>query len=168
MKMKKLNPLFIFLILFLSVNFVSAQIDDGNPPPNNYERPQNGFSLLRELGLNQDQIRQIRIINRDIKPLRQEALERLETARQKLDESVYSDSADEAAIQANIREVNEAQAEMLKLRIRSELAIRKVLTPQQLSKFREIRRNFAERKDQRQTRRERNQNRRNPKRNRNP
>lgn len=168
MKMKKLNHLFIFLILFLSVNFASAQNDDGNPPSNNFERPQNRINLLRELSLNQDQIRQIRIINRDIKPLRQDALERLETARQKLDESVYADSADEAEIQANIHEVNEAQAEMLKLRIRSELAIRKVLTPEQLSKFREIRRNFAERKNQRQTRRERNQDRRNSKRNRNP
>ncbi len=167
--MKKLNPVFIFLVIILSVTFTSAQIDVENPPlRDNFERPQGQVSLLRELGLNQDQIRQIRLINREMRPIRQEAAERLENAVRKLDESVYAEFADEAVIQTNIRAVSEAQAEMVKLRIRSELAVRKVLTPEQLVKFREIRQNFAERKNQRQMRNKRNSNRRNPRQNRNP
>lgn len=167
--MKKLNSVFIFLITLLCVCFVSAQVDDGNPPPpNGFEHPQGRISLLRELGLNQNQIQQIRLINQNIRPLRQTAAERLKTALQKLDESVYAESADEAEIQTNLRIVNEAQSEMLKLRIQSELAVRKVLTPEQLVKFREIRKNFAERKNQRQMRRNRNPNRPNPRRSRNP
>lgn len=167
--MKKLNSVFIFLITLLCVSFVSAQVDDGNPPPpNGFEHQQGRISLLRELGLNQVQIQQIRLINQNIRPLRRTAAERLITALQKLDETVYAEFADEAEIQTNLRIVNEAQSEMLKLRIQSELAVRKVLTPEQLVKFREIRKNFAERKELRQMRRNRTPNRRNPRRNRNP
>ncbi len=170
--MKKLNLLFLFLILIFGANSLSAQVDVDNPPENDrFEREDRNpgrFNLLRELGLNQEQIQQVRLINRDAKPLRQAAAEYFKSAKRTLDLSIHADNYDEAKIQSNLREVIAAQGEMLKLKIQSELAVRKVLTPEQLIKFREIRKSFDERNNQRQMRRNRIRNRPINRRKRNP
>ena len=60
--MSKLKLIFTILFLFTCFGIVSAQDnqDDDMPPPQNQQRRPN---LLRELGLTQDQISQIREIN---------------------------------------------------------------------------------------------------------
>lgn len=169
--MKKFNPLVLLLIIFLSVTFVAAQIDVENPTTNNLDRPQNKqgrLSLLKELGLNREQIQSIRLVNQEKRPLMQEAQKRFRLAKQTLDESIYSNSPNEPLIQSNVRAVIEAQAEIIKLRTQSELAVRNILTPEQLMRFREIRRNFAERQKRLQTRQGRILNRRNQRQNKNP
>lgn len=162
--MKKLNFLFLFMFLCFGVISSSAQVDVENTPEidgyEREERPPGRLNLLRELGLNQEQIQQIRQINRDARPLRQAAAERFQSAKQTLDLSIHADDYDEAKIQSNLREVIDAQGELFKLKIQSELAVRKVLSPEQLVKFREIRNNFDERNNSRKKmRRNRNSNR---------
>ena len=50
---------------------------------------------------------------------------------------------DEATFQASLKELQLAQAEAAKLRFLNELGVRKILTPDQLARFRELRRKFA-------------------------
>jgi Spy/CpxP family protein refolding chaperone len=116
--------------------------DDQRPP---MERQRRRPNLLQELNLSREQIQQIRRINQARRPLMQEAQMRFRQANRALDEAIYADSPNEADVQARMKEVQLAQAEVIKIRITSELAIRKVLTPEQLVKFRELRERFMRR-----------------------
>jgi Spy/CpxP family protein refolding chaperone len=97
------------------------------------------------LNLSREQIQQIRRINQTRRPSMQEAQMRFRAANRALDEAIYADSPNDADVQARMKEVQLAQAEIIKIRITSELAIRKVLTPEQLVKFRELREKFMRR-----------------------
>lgn len=100
-------------------------------------------NLLRDLGLSPEQVQAIRRMNQARRPLMEAASERLRNANRLLDEAIYADSLDENLVYERIREVQSAQAEISRLRFEAELGLRKILTPEQLMKFREIRRRFA-------------------------
>lgn len=154
--MKKYFPLkylSLTVILLLSASFVvsaqerpaaqdAAQQFDATQPENT--RP----NLMRELGLSQEQIQQIRRMNAERKPLMNQAQRRLRMANRALDQAIYSDSVNEEDVQVRLKEFQAAQAEMVRLRFTNELAVRKILTREQLVRFRELRQNFAERRRQ--------------------
>jgi Spy/CpxP family protein refolding chaperone len=102
-------------------------------------RPGGGGELLRRLNLAPEQVRQLREIRRRGDPEARALARRLNQARRALDEAIYADSLDEAAIQRHAREVAEAQAALVRLRARTEVRVRQVLTPEQLQTFRELR-----------------------------
>ncbi len=130
--------------LLLSFFAVSAQErpaaaqEFDSPQPEN-TRP----NLMRELGLSQEQIQQIRRMNAERKPLMNQAQRQLRMANWALDQAIYSDSVNEEEVQVRLKEFQAAQAEMVRLRFTNELAVRKILTPEQLVRFRELRQNFA-------------------------
>ncbi len=99
-------------------------------------------ALLRQIGLSPDQVRQIRRMNMDRKPLMEAAQQRLRAANKSLDEAIYSDSPDESQIQERVKEAQMAQADVIRLRSMNELALRRILTPDQLTRFREMRQQF--------------------------
>ena len=137
----------IILALTLSFAFSTIKAQEVMPPPDapNQNNPQNRRpNLLAELGLTQDQIHQIRRINAEKKPAMREAQQRLREANRNLDQAIYADNADESQIQSFIKETQMAQIEVIKLRSLTELAVRRILTAEQLSKFRELRRRFME------------------------
>lgn len=121
--------------------------EDERPP---LERPARRPNLLQELNLSREQIQQIRRINQAHRPLMQEARRRFREANRALDQAIYADSPNDADVQARMKEVQLAQAEIIKIRTTSELAIRKILTPEQLVKFRELRERFMRRLQNRQ------------------
>ena len=136
----------VLLMTIFSFSAVKAQEelpnDDGQKQNfNQARRP----SLLAELNLSTEQIRQIRRINRENQPLLREAQKRLREARINLDRAIYADNLDEAEVRARLKAVNLDQAEVIKLRSTTEFAVRKVLTPEQLVRFREVRRRYMER-----------------------
>jgi Spy/CpxP family protein refolding chaperone len=138
--------LFILLVILVSGGVVLAQ--DNPPPEMNRQQPNAGPqgkrpNLLRLLGLTPDQAQQLRQINQERKPQMDAAMQRLRQANRALDEAIYADNVDDAAFQARLKEVNLAQAEVAKLRFTNELAVRRILTPEQLGRFREMRRRFA-------------------------
>ncbi|MGQ0542339.1 MAG: Spy/CpxP family protein refolding chaperone [Blastocatellia bacterium] len=144
--MKKAILLLISPILLVAV-FATVTSAQETPPAEPvkrefvqpaYERP----NLLRELGLTQDQIRQIRRMNAENKALMNDAQRRLREANRDLDMAIYSDSLNENEVAERLKTLQIAQAEVAKLRFNSELAIRKVLTPEQLVRFRELRLRF--------------------------
>ncbi|MCY7347081.1 MAG: Spy/CpxP family protein refolding chaperone [Pyrinomonadaceae bacterium] len=147
--MKKFNyAILIFTFLLLTATFSTVRAQDTiapndalQPNPNQKRRP----NLLAELDLSTDQIQQIRRINRENQPLRREAQSRLREANKNLDAAIYADKADETEIQNKLKAAQIAQSEVIKIRSTTELAVRKILTPAQLVKFREIRGRFMER-----------------------
>lgn len=142
-----MKAIFLFplvLILFLSAAVLGQEPTD--PPktdvaqPGQNERP----NLFAALGLSPEQVEQIRLLNQERRPRMQEAQRRLRESVRNLDMAIYSDAVNDVDFAARLREHQEAQAEVAKLRFEGELAIRKVLMPDQLVKFRQMRRRFNE------------------------
>jgi len=144
--MKNISRL-IFAILLTTLAFSVARAQEETPndtPPQNFNQ-QRRPNLLAELDLTKNQIQQIRRINQDSKLKRQEAQQRVIESQKALDQAIYADSADEAEIQTLLKNFQTAQAEVFKIKATTEYAVRKVLTPEQLVKFREIRQRFMQR-----------------------
>jgi Spy/CpxP family protein refolding chaperone len=96
-------------------------------------------ALLSQLNLTPEQVSQMREIREQSVPQAQALTRRLNQARRALDESIYSDALDETLVRQRAREVAEAQAALVQLRAQTELRVRRVLTPEQLQTFRELR-----------------------------
>ncbi|MEO6590117.1 MAG: periplasmic heavy metal sensor [Pyrinomonadaceae bacterium] len=146
--MPKIKLLFTILVLLCCFGIVAAQENqpDDNPPPNEQRRP----NLLRELGLSQEQVSQIREINQSNRQNIRAAQQKVGDARIKLDQAIYAEKVDESSVQIRLREFQDAQAEIAKIRAVTEFAIRKVLTADQLLRFRELRQRFEQFKRGRQ------------------
>ncbi len=99
-------------------------------------------NALRQLGLNRDQLQRIRVLNQERKPLMDAAQQRLRQANRSLDEIIYSDSPSDADLQARLRDFQAAQAEVAKIRFMHEFGVRRILNPEQLTKFRNLRQRF--------------------------
>lgn len=133
--------------MLLSASFVSAQerpaAQDAAQQLDNAQPEAARPNLMRELGLSQEQIQQIRRMNAERKPEMNQAQRRLRMANRALDQAIYSDSVNDEEVQTRLKEFQAAQADMVRLRFTNELAVRKILTPEQLVRFRELRQNFA-------------------------
>ena len=151
--MKRFNFLSLFfaaLTMFFSFSAVNAQDE---MPPENQNRPagrERRPNLLAELGLTPEQRGQIRRINLERRPLERNARQRLHDAERKLDRAIYADNMNETEIQSRLKDFQSAQSELIKIRLTNELAVRRILTPEQLSKFRGLREQFAQRMENNQ------------------
>ena len=157
--MKHLRLFLLSIVAIAGGLFVPGYSQDGPPPDEiaNDERPgMRRPNLLAELGLTREQVQQIRRLNQERRPVMQEAQRRMREANRNLDMAIYGDAVSDAEFQTRLKEFHSAQAELARLRFEGELSVRKVLTPEQLVRFRELRRKFAEaRKDNQQRRRQR-------------
>ena len=144
------NSKFLILTLFGLLCFfsVSANAQD-NSSENQFEQPARRGNLMKRLGLSQEQIQQIRQLNAATKPLEREAKQRLNDARKNLDNAVYANSLNESDVQAKLSEFQRAQTDLTKLKASNELAIRKLLTAEQLTQFRDLREQFQENREER-------------------
>ena len=156
--MRYLSPKLSFLTIAAALLFALpafAQIDprpDG--PPQERRMAEDGRpNLLRELGLSQVQLQEIRRMNQARRPLMEEATSKLREANRALDMAIYADGLNEDDVAARLRDFQLAQGEVAKLRFQGELELRKILTPEQLNKFRALREQFGKRREIRQNRR---------------
>lgn len=149
----KLLKLFLFLTTLMVAGVALGQ--DGPPPQDvgDERRGRGRPNLFAELGLSPDQVRQIRQINQHRRPAMAEAQQRMREANRNLDLAIYGDTVSDAEFQTRLKEFQSAQADVGRLRFESELAIRKVLTAEQLVRFRELRRRFSEARGRGQERR---------------
>ena len=141
----------IFALLICALPVIAAAQNPQNPPPD--QGPQEARfgqpgeqrpNLFMELGLTQDQVRSLRRINAERKPAEMAARKRFQDANRALNMAIYGDAVDDADFQTRLTECQSAQAELARIKFTNELAIRRLLTPAQLQKFRELRRRFAE------------------------
>lgn len=153
--MKKVK-LFLISIAIIAGASLSGFSQDGQQPENadTDERPgMQRPNLLAELGLSREQIQQIRRMNRERRPVMAEAQRRMREANRSLDMAIYGETITDTEFQTRLKEFQLAQADLARLRFEGELSVRKVLTPDQLVRFRELRRRFAELRNDNQKRR---------------
>jgi len=146
---------FIFTtIVAFAATGVIAQSATGSPEkqrPSRSEHQERG--LFRELGLTKEQNDKIREM---LKTGREEVLnaqKKLREAGKALDAAIYADVLNEQMIELRITERDQAQAAVNRLKTMRELDLRKILTPEQLMKFREIREKYARQQDEMKQRR---------------
>ena len=152
--MRYLSPKFALAVLILAFAAFGVSAQDGAPPEEAANFGPQRPNLLENLGLSQDQIRQIRIMNRDRKPLMESAQQRLRESNRALDQAIYGDQLDELEVQARLAAFQAAQAEVSRIRFQSEVELRKILTPDQLAKFRQLRARLARARENFQQRRQ--------------
>lgn len=156
MKMLKFTIL-IFVGWLAAVSLPPVKAQDAaleGAPQQNLQPPRPRPNLLRELNLTGEQLQQIRRLNVERRARMDEAQRRLRVAQRGLDQAIYADAFDDREIEARLGEVHAAQANVVRLRARTELEVRKVLTPEQLIRFRELRQRFAENREAFQNRRQ--------------
>jgi len=144
-----MKSLKLFLLLFTASLALStgAYGQDGPPPddgPHDDRPDARRPNLLAELGLSREQVQQIRRMNQERRPAMMQAQRRMREANRDLDMAIYRDSVNDEEFQARLKEFQAAQSELARLRFESELSVRKILTPEQLVRFRDLRRRFAE------------------------
>lgn len=143
----KYPRLSILILAIFCLPLVANAQDGGLPTARDAkaEQPNEGRpNLFRELGLSDEQRESLRRLNMDRKPVEQQARRRFQEANRDLNMAIYSDSVSDAVFQARLKDFQAAQAELARIKFSNELAVRKILTPEQLGKFRELRRRFAE------------------------
>ncbi|MEP7075655.1 MAG: hypothetical protein ABI878_07560 [Acidobacteriota bacterium] len=154
----KITSSHILITFAAMVVFLTAASGQEAPQPSQIKPPlvaeqtDEKPDLLGQLGLSREQIQRIRRMNADRKPLIEAANTRLREANKNLDQAIYGDvSVDSAEFLVRLNEYQSAQADVARIRFESELNVRRILSPDQLVKFRDIRRQFAEkRKEMRQ------------------
>src|SRR5437867_3451887 len=110
----------------------------------NFQQPAEGQQSAADqepvssLRLTPEQREQIRSIREQSKDERFSANRHLRQAQLALEQSLDFDDPGQAVIDQRIRDVAEAQAALMRIRVRTELKIRRVLTPEQLSTFHQL------------------------------
>ena len=151
-----INNIAILLITVLLLSLTAVAQVNTPTSQNSFDKPEKdgrGGMIARELGLTEEQQVQIRKINRRQRQHLRVAQMRLRTARAAADLAIYDDVFDEALVGERIKEVAMAQAEITKIRMMSEVAVRNVLSPEQLVKFRDLRERVAAQRKRRAERR---------------
>ena len=134
---KKLISGVMVTIAVFSVTYTNAlagqqQTDSQSPP--NVEDP------IRQLNLTPEQREKIRSIRLQLRDERAAINQRLRDTNQALQAALDADNPDEAQLENLMRDVAAAQAAAMRIRILSEVRIRRVLTAEQLAIWRGIRR----------------------------
>ncbi|MBX3243021.1 MAG: periplasmic heavy metal sensor [Acidobacteria bacterium] len=130
------------IIVFGSTVITFGQHHPPGPRTDNADKPKEP-GVVRQLGLSPDQIEQFRAVRKEWNDARQQAQRANREAVRQLDVAIYADIIDDVLVEQRLREVQETQAEMTRIRFAEEIAIRRILTPEQLTRFREARRRFV-------------------------
>ena len=143
----KYARLFLVFVSAAAAMAGSSFAQDGPPPadgPQNERADDRRPNLLAELGLSPEQLQQIRRMNQERRPAIRDARLKMGEAARNLDMAIYADVVSDEDVKSRLKDFQAAEAELSRLRFESELAVRKILTPEQLVRFRELRRQFAE------------------------
>ena len=122
------------VVLFLTVAAPVFATQDAMQP--GQDMPDDPIEQLR---LTPEQRQRIRMIVEQNKNERQSTNRRLREANVALDQALDTEPIDEAVIQQRINEVAMAQAAQLRMRIETEIKIRRELRPEQLAMLRALR-----------------------------
>src|SRR5687767_14821287 len=108
-----------------------------------------GGDPIRELNLTAEQREQIRMIREQNRAERATINQRVRETNRALEEALESDNPDQTVIEQRIQEVSVAQAEAMRNRIKTEVKIRQVLTTEQRTMLKEMRRNVHQLRERR-------------------
>jgi Spy/CpxP family protein refolding chaperone len=114
--------------------------------------------IISHLNLTPDQMDKIKAIGAEQRDERQATMRRIRQAEKALDDAIYVENADESVIAARAKEVADARAEQVRLQALREVRIRRILTPEQLVSFLDLRRQVRQNQLQRRMEQQRSQN----------
>jgi Spy/CpxP family protein refolding chaperone len=126
-KMTSRTILLAAVLIITCAGFSYAQ--EYTPPPD----------PIAQLQLTPDQRQRVRMILEENKGERQSINRRVREANVALDQALDADRTDENVIEQRINELATAQAAQMRLRIHTEMKIRRELTPEQLTTLRRLR-----------------------------
>ena len=132
-----LIPVFILALILISVSSSNGSVVAPQDPPQ--APPTTVPDLIQELHLTPDQRLKIRAIREESKNERALTNQRLREANLALEQALDAEKPDEALIEQCLREATAAQAASMRMRIQTEVKIRRVLTPDQLVTLRTLR-----------------------------
>lgn len=145
--MKQTGRILTLLALLAVIGFpgaVAPVSGQNGQQPATASEPQQGGDPIRQLNLTPEQREQIRSIRGDKKAERASINQRLREANAALDEALDADIPDEAVIERRVRDLVEAQAAAMRIRILTEIRIRRVLTAEQRNLLRSLQRQAKE------------------------
>jgi len=132
---RKLLPISALLVLAtLTVFAQSPQDSQSNAAP-----PGAGPDIMEQLRLTPDQAQKIRQMQRQTREERAAIGDRLREANRALEDALYAPTLDEALIEQRMQAVAAAQSAQLRMRIQTEMRIRRVLNPDQLAVWSDLR-----------------------------
>ncbi|HXF03997.1 MAG TPA: Spy/CpxP family protein refolding chaperone [Blastocatellia bacterium] len=99
----------------------------------------NRMAIIRLLNLSPEQLRRIQDVRRRLGPHLEKARQEVEDRRDALREATYGETFNPSLVEQRLRELIEAQSELIRLETQLEIEFRNVLTPEQLAEFRKIR-----------------------------
>jgi Spy/CpxP family protein refolding chaperone len=154
--MKTNERLSLVLILAVMVVITLPTFAQAQQQPEGQQPPVGG-DPVRDLNLTPEQRERIRAIREEMRDQRAAINERLREANLALEEMLDSDNPNEAVVEKHLRDVAEAQAASLRMRVQTERRVRSILTAEQLATLRAMRQNLrdARRERQRENRRDR-------------
>jgi Spy/CpxP family protein refolding chaperone len=125
-KMRTLMLLFAAVLFLTATSFTYAQ----DPTP---------VDQIQQLNLAPEQRQKIRMIFEENKGQRQTINRRVREANIALDQALDMEPVDEALVEQRINELATAQGAQLRMRIQTEMKIRRELRPEQLATLRQLR-----------------------------
>ena len=143
---RKRNVLLPALALILTVTLPSFAQESGTnqPPRPENQQPaanQDAVEGLQLTGEQRASIRAIRVASRDEQMA---ANQRLRKARLALEDALDAEYPNEALVEQLAKEVGEAQFSVVRIQALREVRIRRILTPEQQAKLRELRHNLRD------------------------
>lgn len=139
------------MAFFIAVPAISGQtVQNQQPGPPMPEQRQFAGDPIRQLNLSPPQLEQIRTIRQQNQKERAAINERVRQTNQALEAVLDAESPDEAQVEQRMQEASAAQAAAMRMRILTEVRIRKVLTAEQRTLLKTLRQEAAN-----QSRRER-------------
>ncbi|HEX9544341.1 MAG TPA: periplasmic heavy metal sensor [Pyrinomonadaceae bacterium] len=124
------------LLVLLGVPTVRAQQQQMQAPEAQQQAP---VDPILQLNLSPEQREKIRTIREQTKAERVAINQRLRETNQALESALDADNPDEALVEQRMRDVAAAQAASMRMRILTEVKIRRVLTLEQLGILRQLR-----------------------------
>ena len=94
---------------------------------------------ISELNLTPEQRERIRAIRKQLQAERAVINQRLKETNQALNEALDADNPDQTLVEQRLRDFAAAQEAAVRIRVQSEVMIRRVLTPEQLTTLRDLR-----------------------------
>lgn len=131
----------VLFVLFTSLLVTAASAGYARTADQEQQQPgaqqmRRGGDPIRELNLSPEQREKIRAIREQQKEERFTINQRLREANLALERALDSDNPDEAVVEQRLRDVAAAHAAQMRMRVLSEVKIRRVLTSEQLDKLR--------------------------------
>jgi Spy/CpxP family protein refolding chaperone len=156
--MKQLYNRVMMLLTVLAFSTAPSALGQANQqasqPAGQTAEPQQraiGGDPIQQLNLTPEQREQIRSIRENNKTERMTVNNQLREANRALNEALNSDSPDEALVEQRLRDLASAQAAAARMRVLTEIKIRRVLTKEQRATLRALQAQALEnRREQRQ------------------